>query len=80
MAGPHLYNFHDWSLPPEIPELLGLLGFFSFWNETQKVHHIYERPDATGRMRWKTVHFRGGTTKEWQAFLSSITTTEHLLR
>lgn len=77
MSRPLLYNFHKHTLPPAIPELMDLLGLFSMWNTDTMQHMIYQQLGKE-RLRWKSQAFRGGTTEEWQRFLSVITSTEHL--
>lgn len=77
MARPLLYNFHKHTLPEGIPELLDLIGLFSLWNTASMQHMVYQKLGAE-RLRWKSQSFRGGTTQEWQRFLSSITGPEHL--
>jgi hypothetical protein len=75
---PLLYNFHPHTLPEGIPELLDLLGFFHFWDTSAMKHRIYEKLAAAPRMKWKMMEFKGGTTAEWQRFLSTITAPEHV--
>jgi hypothetical protein len=78
MARPLLYNFHSHTLPEGIQELLDLLGFFSFWDTTLMIHRVYEKLGEPLRMKWKVQTFKGGTTDEWQRFLSTITAPEHV--
>jgi len=77
MPRPLLYNFHSFDLPEGVPELLDLLNFFTLWDTKQKTWRVMEKVGRE-RMRWKAMEFRGGTTADWQKFLSSITTSEHL--
>jgi hypothetical protein len=81
MPRPLLYNFYDYLLPEGVPELLELLGFWTHWNSDTSTHQIYERngPHIKRRMKWVMQEFRGGSTKEWQQFLSKITAAEHVL-
>lgn len=65
-------------IPEPIPELLALLGFWAFWDSKELTHRIYETVEREPRMRWKSQSFKGGTVPQWQAFLSSITASEHL--
>lgn len=78
MPRPLLYNFHAHVLPNEIPELLDLLGFFAFWDTTLMLHRVYEKIGQPPRMKWKAMQFKGGSTREWQQFLSTITAPEHV--
>lgn len=73
-----LYNFLEYKLPDDIPELLDLLNFFAFWDRNLLLWRVYEKPTDNTRMRWNNQAFKGGTTKEWQQFLSLITTAENL--
>ena len=77
MPKPLLYNFHGIDLPEGIPELLDLLGFFTFWDTRTKCWRVMEKPEVQ-RMRWVSMEFKGGSTADWQKFLSTITSTEHL--
>lgn len=78
MPTPHLYNFMSYNVPEDIETLLSLLGFWSVWDKNASHHRIYERELDNPRMRWRVQYFRGGTVKEWQAFLSQITAVEHV--
>lgn len=78
MSKPSLYNFHAYGVPEDIETLLTLLGFWSFWDANEKTHRIYELDIVRPRMRWKVQHFAGGTTEQWQAFLSKITGPEYV--
>ena len=78
MPRPLLYNFHHHSVPEGIPELLALLGFWTYWDTKEMIHRIYEFVEQQPRMRWKAQSFKGGSVAEWQAFLSSITAPEHV--
>ena len=77
MALPTLYNFHQFDLPDGVQELLDLLNFYTLWDGNRCRFQIYEKVGFT-RMKWKAMSFPGGTTADWQRFLSSITSSEHL--
>lgn len=77
MPRPLLYNFHSFDLPEGVPELLALLNFFALWDRKEKTWRVMEMVGHE-RMRWKAMEFGGGSTSDWQKFLSSITTSEHL--
>lgn len=77
MARPLLYNFLSYDVPEEITVLMDLIGLFSMWNSNTQRHQIYQQLGKE-RLRWKSQEFSGGTTQEWQRFLSSITGPEHL--
>ena len=78
MTRPLLYNFAAFALPNGVPELLDLLGFWVVWDYTNLTHRVYEKVEKPPRMKWKTMEFKGGTTREWQTFLSTITAPEHV--
>jgi len=78
MSRPLLYNFHQHTLPQGISELLDLLGFFNYWDTKDMVHRVYEKLADSPRMKWKVQTFKGGDTREWQRFLSTITAPEHV--
>jgi hypothetical protein len=78
MPNLRLYNFLNHDFPEGISELLDLLGFVAYWNRRTRLWQIYEdRPQR--RMKWRVQEFAGGSTEDWQRFLSSITSTENLL-
>jgi hypothetical protein len=66
-----------YDVPEEITVLMDLLGLFSMWNSETKRHQIYQQLGRE-RLRWKSQEFGGGSTREWQQFLSTITAQEHL--
>lgn len=82
MPASFLYNYHDFQLPEAIPELLDLLGFWAYWDRKETRWRIYERLSAIStdsrRMKWLVQEFGGGTTEEWQKFLSTITGAEYV--
>jgi hypothetical protein len=77
MSRPLLYNFAYYDLPNGVPELLSLLGFFAMWNRSDLCWMVYETP-PNSRMRWRAQRFNGGSLAAWQAFLSQITSSEHV--
>jgi len=74
---PHLYNFHRFDLPDGVIELLDLLEFYTLWDNRNHMWRVFEK-EPHSRMKWTVQEFGGGTTEDWQKFLSSITSNEHL--
>jgi hypothetical protein len=79
MPSLRLYNFLKHDFPEGIPELLDLLGFVALWDRRTRRWQIYQDNNRPARLKWNFQEFAGGSTEDWQRFLSSITSTEYLL-
>lgn len=77
MHKPTLTNFLPRNLPEGIPELLALLGFIAAWKPSDREWIIIEE-GRNSRMTWSAKLFTGGTTEQWQQFLSAITAVEYV--